>query len=247
MEKVLTLSPRWQRLRLWTTAAAAAVTLAGCATPPEGDLAAGNDGVSTQAARSTKTQRPVLNTTANTSVSTVSSRSSGNEQGNWNLFGVDRDEPLGGHSFDGLRPDVGTFEQRGEASWYGKGFHGRRTANGERFDMAAMTAAHPSLPLDSWVLVRNLRNNKLAVVRINDRGPYHRNRVLDVSYAAAKRLGFSSAGAAQVEIRRLSRVEVAALKPQIEANTDVGDGAGDDDDTAVPVKRTHKVVRHKRH
>lgn len=110
--------------------------------------------------------------------------------------------------------------------------------------MRAMTAAHPTLPLDSWVLVRNLRNNKVAVVRINDRGPYHGNRILDLSYAAAKRLSFVDHGATQVEIRRLSRTEVAALGPNIEAGgAEAGDGSGADDvslpDTAnslVPAK-----------
>jgi rare lipoprotein A len=140
-------------------------------------------------------------------------------------------EGVGQGSFEGLRPDLGSFEQRGMASWYGKGFHGRKTANGERFDMRAMTAAHPSLPLDSWVLVRNLRNGKVAVVRINDRGPYHGNRVLDVSYGAAKRLGFTEHGSTQVEIRRLSRSEVAALGPQIAPG---GDEAGDGGEEAAP-------------
>jgi rare lipoprotein A len=97
--------------------------------------------------------------------------------------------------------------------------------------MDAMTAAHPSLPLDSWVLVRNLRNNKVAVLRINDRGPYHGNRVLDVSRKAAKRLGFIERGSTQVEIRRLSRMELAALGP---VNSWDADGAteGGGDDTA---------------
>lgn len=154
----------------------------------------------------------------------------------WGLFrwGGGNDalgEGAGQGSLEGLRPDLGSFEQRGLASWYGKGFHGRKTANGERFDMRAMTAAHPSLPLDSWVLVRNLRNGKVAVVRINDRGPYHSNRVLDVSYGAAKRLGFTDHGSTQVEIRRLSRSEVAALGPQITpGDDDAGDG-GDDAST----------------
>ena len=100
--------------------------------------------------------------------------------------------------------------------------------------MRAMTAAHPSLPLDSWVLVRNLRNNKVAVLRINDRGPYHGNRVLDVSMGAARRLGFVERGATNVEIRRLTRTEVAALGPQVDAGgNEAGDGSGDDD-VSVP-------------
>jgi rare lipoprotein A len=97
------------------------------------------------------------------------------------------------------------------ASWYGKNFHGRRTATGEAFDMNEPTAAHPTLPLGSFALVRNVNNNKSVVVKINDRGPYTRNRIIDLSFGAAKQLDFIRAGHAKVEIRRLSRSEVAAL------------------------------------
>ncbi|MFK0376776.1 septal ring lytic transglycosylase RlpA family protein [Pandoraea sp. NPDC090278] len=110
-----------------------------------------------------------------------------------------------------LRADAGTFFQSGMASWYGKKFHGRRTATGEAFDMNEPTAAHPTLPLGSFALVRNIANNKTVVVKINDRGPYTRNRIIDLSYGAAKQLDFIRAGHAKVEIRRLSRSEVAAL------------------------------------
>ncbi|WP_278652121.1 septal ring lytic transglycosylase RlpA family protein, partial [Pandoraea pnomenusa] len=103
------------------------------------------------------------------------------------------------------------FFQTGMASWYGKQFHGKRTATGEAFDMNEATAAHPTLPLGSFALVRNMANDKTVVVKINDRGPYARNRIIDLSYAAAKQLGFVRAGHAKVEIRRLSRSEVAAL------------------------------------
>lgn len=115
-------------------------------------------------------------------------------------------------SFGSLRADMGLFVQRGMASWYGPGFHGRKTASGERFDMDGMTAAHPSLPLGSWVLVRNLRNDRAVVVRVTDRGPFAKKRVLDLSKAAAKKLGFLRQGATQVEIRKLSRTEVAAIQ-----------------------------------
>jgi rare lipoprotein A len=199
------------------------MVLAACATPPESDHARldPSDAMPTRAAKKPgKTERPEARQSADT--------------GSWNLFGYEPDEGRSGSSLDGLRADIGTFEQRGVASWYGRGFHGRKTANGERFDMRAMTAAHPSLPLDSWVLVRNLRNNKVAVLRINDRGPYHGNRVLDVSFGAARRLGFVDRGATNVEIRRLTRTEVAALGPQLDAGgTEAGDGSGDDD-VSVP-------------
>lgn len=121
-------------------------------------------------------------------------------------------------SFGSLRADMGLFVQRGMASWYGPGFHGRKTASGERFDMDGMTAAHPSLPLGSWVLVRNLRNDRAVVVRVTDRGPFAKKRVLDLSRAAATKLGFLRQGATQVEIRKLSRTEVAAIQ-QAEGET----------------------------
>ncbi|GAB3630363.1 Endolytic peptidoglycan transglycosylase RlpA [Pandoraea terrae] len=110
-----------------------------------------------------------------------------------------------------LRADAGTFFQTGVASWYGKKFHGRRTATGEAFDMNEPTAAHPTLPLGSFAIVRNTANDKVVVVKINDRGPYARNRIIDLSYGAARALDFVKQGKARVEIRRLSRSEVAAL------------------------------------
>jgi rare lipoprotein A len=105
--------------------------------------------------------------------------------------------------------------QRGMASWYGGKLHGRKSASGERFNMHAMTAAHPSLPLHSWVLVRNVGNGKMAILKVNDRGPFHSKRILDVSYSAAKQLGFVGKGTARVEVRPLSRSEMPAVKAQI--------------------------------
>ena len=92
------------------------------------------------------------------------------------------------------------FEQKGSASWYGQKFHGHKTANGEVFDMFALTAAHKTLPLPSFIKVSNLDNGKTAIVRVNDRGPFHGNRVLDLSYGAAKKLGYHKHGVARVKI-----------------------------------------------
>lgn len=86
---------------------------------------------------------------------------------------------------------VRKFSQNGVASWYGRQFHGRKTASGETFDMNAMTAAHRSLPLNCYIRVTNKDNGKSVVVKVNDRGPFHGNRVLDLSYGAAKQLGMS--------------------------------------------------------
>ena len=93
------------------------------------------------------------------------------------------------------------FVERGDASWYGKKFHGRRTSNGETYDMYAMTAAHKNLPLPSYVEVKNLNNGRVIVVRVNDRGPFHAGRIIDLSYTAATKLDIVRSGTAPVEIR----------------------------------------------
>jgi rare lipoprotein A len=110
---------------------------------------------------------------------------------------------------------VRTFKQRGKASWYGRKFHGRKTASGEIYNMYAMTAAHKTLPLGTFVRVHNLKNNRKIDVRINDRGPFIRGRIIDLSYTAAKKLGIVGSGTAPVEIVALG----AAAKPKVSAGT----------------------------
>lgn len=95
------------------------------------------------------------------------------------------------------------YVERGIASWYGNKFHGRRTSSGETYDMYAMTAAHKSLPLPTYVSVTNLRNGRSVVVKVNDRGPFHDNRIIDLSYAAAAKLGILAKGTGMVEIRAI--------------------------------------------
>jgi rare lipoprotein A len=95
------------------------------------------------------------------------------------------------------------FRQRGVASWYGKRYHGQKTSSGEVYDMYAMSAAHPTLPIPSYARVTNLANGKSVVVRINDRGPFLHGRVIDLSYAAAHKLGYIGAGQAQVEVESI--------------------------------------------
>jgi rare lipoprotein A len=95
------------------------------------------------------------------------------------------------------------FSQRGVASWYGVKFHGQRTSSGEPYDMYKMTAAHPTLPIPSYARVTSLDSGKSVVVRINDRGPFHADRIVDVSYTAALKLGLLGKGSHQVEIERL--------------------------------------------
>jgi len=98
-------------------------------------------------------------------------------------------------------PSAAGHLERGVASWYGPDFHGKRTSMGETYDMYGMTAAHPTLPLPAYVRVTNLQNGRSVVVRVNDRGPFKRNRVIDMSYAAALRLDMVRDGTAMVEVQ----------------------------------------------
>lgn len=99
-----------------------------------------------------------------------------------------------------LMEDETAYRERGHASWYGKKFNGYHTSNGELYDMYAMTAAHKTLPIPSYVRVTNLQNGKSVVVRVNDRGPFHDGRIIDLSYAAAQRIGIHKTGTGYVEV-----------------------------------------------
>jgi|TARA_B110000438_G_scaffold30643_1_gene30089 rare lipoprotein A len=95
------------------------------------------------------------------------------------------------------------YRERGVASWYGEKFHGHKTSNGEVFDMYQVSAAHKSLPIPSFLQVTNLDNNRSIVVRVNDRGPFHGDRIVDLSYAAALKLGYADRGTARVELEAI--------------------------------------------
>jgi rare lipoprotein A len=105
------------------------------------------------------------------------------------------------------------YQERGVASWYGKKFHGRKTSSQEDYDMYAMTAAHKSLPLPTYVRVRNLSNNKSVVVRVNDRGPFVDNRLIDLSYSAALKLDMVQSGTSLVEVTAISYDQPTRQKP----------------------------------
>ena len=107
--------------------------------------------------------------------------------------------------------DTSGYRERGVASWYGKKFHGKRTSSGEPYDMYAMTAAHKTLPLPSYVRVRNLQNDRAVIVRVNDRGPFLHNRLIDLSYAAAARLGILGTGTGLVEVEAVGPGETATV------------------------------------
>ena len=102
-----------------------------------------------------------------------------------------------------LLPAGSAYRAEGMASWYGTKFHGRKTANGETYDMYGMTAAHKTLPIPSYVKVTNLANQRSVIVRVNDRGPFHGNRIIDLSYAAAKKLAYAGPGTARVQVEAI--------------------------------------------
>lgn len=111
-------------------------------------------------------------------------------------------------------PDVTLqkYQKKGIASWYGRPFHGRKTSTGERYNMFSYTAASTTLPLPSYAKVTNLANNTSVIVKINDRGPFVKNRLIDLSYGAAHKLGFSDKGIAEVHVQWIHPSKIAALK-----------------------------------
>lgn len=120
-------------------------------------------------------------------------------------------------------PSAEGFSQTGRASWYGKKFHGRKTANGEIYNMYALTAAHKTLPLGTWLLVENLENGKEIKVRVNDRGPFIGERIIDLSYKAAVGIDMTGNGTARVKIKAIDKPltkkqELAESKPAAAGN-----------------------------
>ena len=110
------------------------------------------------------------------------------------------------------------YVEKGRASWYGKKFHGRKTSNGETYNMYAMTAAHKTLPMNTWVRVDNLENGRNVTVRINDRGPFVAGRIIDLSYTAANRLGIVGPGTARVKVTALGKATAYSKKSHTPVN-----------------------------
>jgi rare lipoprotein A len=108
--------------------------------------------------------------------------------------------------------DQQPVKQRGRGSWYGKKFHGQRTSSGEPYDMYKMSAAHPTLPIPSYARVTNLANGRSVVVRVNDRGPFHSSRIIDLSYTAALKLGYIGHGSAELEVQRILPDEIRQME-----------------------------------
>lgn len=174
--------------------------LAGCAMPPGPQNQVQGNALSTKDAHT----------------AFAAPQSYGSAFGSLPAAGTGKDNSLAdAQPIDDDAPNIASFHQTGRASWYGRAFHGRKTASGERFNMEAFTAAHRTLPLGSYVRVSVPATSKWVVVKINDRGPYVRGRILDLSYAAAKVLGLQHAGTAKVNIEGLSRQEAKAAQAEM--------------------------------
>lgn len=130
---------------------------------------------------------------------------------------------INGHTYYPL-PCAEGFVEVGPASWYGKKFHGRKTANGERYNMHALTAAHRVLPMDTLVRVLNVENGREVVVRINDRGPFVKDRIIDLSYAGAKKLGMLGPGTARVRMEALGEAHLSGGRLRFTVHPDYHTG-----------------------
>lgn len=118
-----------------------------------------------------------------------------------------------------VMPSAAGYKERGVASWYGKKFHGHKTSNGETYNMYGMSAAHKSLPLPAYVQVTNLANGRKVIVRVNDRGPFHGGRIIDLSYAAASKLDMLGSGTARVEVQAIDPRSWSGSSAQVRAIT----------------------------
>lgn len=143
-------------------------------------------------------------------------------------------------------PSASGYVERGIASWYGTKFHGRPTSSREPYDMYKLTAAHKTLPIPAYVRVTNLENGKNLIVRVNDRGPFHENRIIDLSYAAAVRLGIQAKGTGLVEVRAIDPAHSGQDSSAAQSNNDdehriyIQVGAFDDRDNAQRMKQRLK-------
>jgi rare lipoprotein A len=140
-----------------------------------------------------------------------------------------------GKSYSVMASSLG-FKERGLASWYGQKFHGHLTSNGETYDMYTMSAAHKSLPLPTYARITNLANNKVVIVRVNDRGPFHGDRVIDLSYAAASKLDYRKTGVAEVLVEAIDASQWSpALEQSIRKQRKTNGFSSSPSGTVVPV------------
>jgi rare lipoprotein A len=223
----MTTTARWTRIAALLALSAAAL-LAGCATGPRGGARPGGDG-----AESNPPSDLARVPDAEPKLETIRSG------------GPNKPYEVLGQSYVPITQDK-AFTERGLASWYGRKFHGRRTASGEVYNMYAMSAAHPTLPIPSYARIRNPANGREVVVRINDRGPFHAGRIVDLSYTAALKLDLLR-GVAPVELMRITFDDIRTgawrrdtsdaptrLAAVPDAARDAGDSGGGNGGNGVP-------------
>ena len=192
---------RWLRASIGPACAAAVLVLAGCAsTPPKSGPASRSGGSAAESGRDGADAHPPAG------LEQVPDAEPRLEP--IRLGGPNKPYEVLGRSYVPITEDR-SFSERGLASWYGRKFQGRRTSSGEPYDMYAMTAAHPTLPIPSYARVRNPANGRVVIVRINDRGPFHPGRIVDLSYTAALKLDLLR-GVAPVELERITFDEIRA-------------------------------------
>jgi rare lipoprotein A len=148
--------------------------------------------------------------------------------------GANRPYSVFGKTYTPITDNTTPFKQRGMGSWYGKKFNGQKTASGEPYDMYKMTAAHPTLPLPSYARVTNLKTGAQVIVRINDRGPFHSNRIIDLSYTAAMKLGYLGSGSSELEVERILPDEIARMAAARQAGQTSGAVASEVTTVAQP-------------
>ena len=153
-------------------------------------------------------------------------------------YGNPKSYSVRGKTYSTLNSNVG-FVQKGDASWYGTKFHGRRTSSGETYDMYAMTAAHKTLPLPTYVKVTNLDNGKHIVVKVNDRGPFHSGRIIDLSYVAALKLDIVKSGTGRVEVESIKSTASTRAPKKPKGQVFVQAGAFADEQNA---KKVHEKL-----
>ena len=152
---------------------------------------------------------------------------------NYNVRGIDYNVLL----------DAKNFQQTGIASWYGRKFHGHLTSNGEIYDMYGMTAAHKNLPLPTYLKVTNVENNKSVIVRVNDRGPFHQNRIIDLSYSAAYQLDMLKTGTAKVNIETITDFNPSIKKTSLSTTNIIDKTAQNKQYIQVIATRNHDLAK----
>jgi rare lipoprotein A len=214
-------SARWRQFRLYLQIALCALVLAACGSLPPAPVEQGAKKRSS--ATASKSKRSTLPPAGSGRGGYYQDDGPGDDEPDDLLATPDAEPKVEPYANRGNRPyvvfgktytpflDERPFRQRGRGSWYGRKFHGQRTSSGEPYDMYKMTAAHPTLPIPSYARVTNVANGKQVIVRVNDRGPFHSDRIMDLSYTAALKLGYLQQGSAELEVERILPEEIERM------------------------------------